>query len=187
MKCKTSVGMLLATALVLCAMPAAADMSYTQVLEHNQLLGDLFNTGDPYSYYHDNPAENPLGPFTSVEYQALGDQITEVSLAFNFINLLPSAGEYIDIEVDPVGAQGFTYLGRIAQNGRTEFNLQDVFGPAGGLDGLPIEVRFSGPVWMNNSATLVDSSLTVSVIPVPGAMLLGAIGLGAVAWVRRRK
>lgn len=181
-------------------LPATANV-YQQTINHSQILLDpLFLPGIPYAFYHANPAEIPLGPLTPEGYAdavQLG-RITDVTLAFNVRCLDPD--EQVRVWLDPVGPQqGWTMIGMISGNGETVFDLDDpdVFGPGGGLDGLPVAIRLEGvQSWCNwlDVAKLESSTLSVAVadgyapptVPVPAAAVIGLIGLACVGLYVRR-
>ncbi len=148
----------------------------TQVL--NQPLKEFFGYGIPIHYSHVNPAEDP-GPFSEADYaqaSSLG-LVDEVILTLAVSGL--NANEHVDVKVEPVGG-ALTYIGTVTGDGTASFDLIDAFGPGGGLDGLPVNVRLDGSCF--GFAVLESSSLYVEIsdppesppVPAPGAALLAA-------------
>ena len=175
------------------ASPATADMTFSDALDINQNLSVIVGlSGESFQYEHDNPYET-LGGHSPAEWLSLAESgaVTAVDLTLEFSGV--GDNEEIRVEIDANGS-GWTELGWVWGSGSHTFDLLAPaygFGPAGGVDGLPVMLRVLGRernavVGVSASATLDTSTLNISVIPVPGAYLLGGLGLALVGLARRR-
>jgi len=188
----------LAAVLLMFTGAAQADLTpgtYTQTLTW---AGN--NVGPTWEYTHKNPAETTLaggtgGPLTAADWAAAAaaNQITAVTLAVQVAGL--SSGESLSLKANWVADApdaGFVELGPItADSGNLNvFDLQVLSGlNTGGLDGLPLHLLVTGG---NGKVNFSESVLTVTIgeaappVPVPGAALLGCVGLAIVGWLKRR-
>jgi len=169
--------------------PALADLTYSDSLGINQNLSVFIglNSG-PYQYEHSNPYES-VGGHSPAEWLNAAESglVSAVDLTLDFSGV--GVNEAIRVEIDANGS-GWTELGWVRGSDPYTFNLLDPaygFGPTGGVDGLPVSLRLLGRddgeariVGVNASAMLDTSTLSISVIPVPGAFLLGGLGLALV-------
>ncbi len=192
MKIRTIVILSTAVSLLAAVSPAAADivpMTYVDPIDFvpDQKLVERDGVSIPFDYEHDNPAVAPEGPYSLTEFEMLADQglISDVTLCIR-IQCINRPGELVRVMVDPVTDMGFTNIGTMTTNGLHCFDLQDAFGPAGGLgEDLPVRLTVEGPD-PDNECWVEESQLSVSIVPAPTAVMLGAIGFAAVARLRRR-
>ncbi len=193
---KLSIALVVAALLALTAATASADMypkSVTDVIDTWGILGidaAPIVEGAPLTYFHDLNQEIDF----ATEY------VTQATLALDFTNMgpdgitvlgvyipVPGMEEHVTLYFDEVDGE-FRYLGEIDEDN------EPVEGIALNVDWINddgiLNVQVS--VW-NNGVTpafisLDKSTLTaeVQLIPVPGAVLLGVLGLSA-AGIKLRK
>ncbi len=181
---KYSIAILVAALIALTAGSAVAD-TYSETVTVN---ADLwagwygFKPEDSITWPHNNPYAG--GDYEAAVTLGLIDSVT-LTINASGIN---SGDESVGVTFyDKDG--GDHYLGLLA-SGNTVFNLQ-----AGWLDGVEVTGTLTytnnGSMWnpdWTDDATICSSTLTVvgSPVPVPGAVLLGMLGL-SVAGARLRK
>jgi hypothetical protein len=94
------------------------------------------------------------------------------------------------VEQDPISITGsldgtflLTYAGDAALSGRPDGT------PGGGpWDTYSVQLNFNSGLWDGTGFTDgTYSEFGAPVVPVPGAILLGSIGVGLVGWMRRRR
>lgn len=176
---KYSIAILVAALIALTAGSAVAD-TYTETVTVNaNLWAGWFKPEDSITWPHNNP-------YAGGDYEAavtLG-LIDSVTLTINASGINPGDESVGVTFFDKDGDDH--YLGLLA-SGNTVFNLQ-----AGWLDGVEVKGTLTyssnGMMDWTDDATICSSTLTVvgSPVPVPGAVLLGMLGL-SVAGARLRK
>jgi len=180
---KYSIAILVAALIALTAGSAVAD-TYTETVTVNANLwpSRFLQPTDSTTWSH-------INPYTGGDYEAAValNLIDSVTLTINASGINPGDESVGVTFFDKDGDDH--YLGLLA-SGNTVFNLQ-----AGWLDGVEVTGTLTytnnGSMWnpdWTDDATICSSTLTVvgCPVPVPGAVLLGMLGL-SVAGARLRK
>ena len=185
--------------LVLCVSHSAkANVVYTESLNLNHTVSNFLGfIGGGFNYAHSNPFES-VGGFSSGQYSAAvsAGLIHSIALTLDFAGI--NGLEWVQVQVKTNGS-GWTGIGNINDNSAHTFSLMNSsfgFGASDLLGGLPIHIRILGfGGWIGGSATLETSALslgvapnqTAAIVPIPGAVVLAACGLGSLLCVRGRR
>ena len=182
MKRKYVIGGIVAALVAVMGSPVWADMFYTDhVVVDQSLKAWWLNPADVAYWDHVNPF-NAVGDYDA----ALGaGEITGVTLTVNASGIV-AGGETNTVGIRFQDKNDFWHDLGLLNDGDTTFNLDPFW-----LDGVTVRAKlvYNCSSWFDlwDSARINCSDLTVRAVPVPGAALLGALGLSAAGIKLRRR
>jgi len=154
-----------------------------------------------YAWEHTNPAILPFGIYSTQDYANMCDdgKIVEAKLTIVVDDLDKNDSVKVNIQ-DASG--GWKELGHL-----NKMTCSDIFGvdPGPGaheghrttttfdldpswIDAeLPVVVKLSGWLLNPNQVEFESSTLTIKAVPVPGAGILGTLGVSIVGFLKRRR
>jgi len=160
----------------------------TDVRFRNANIFGIYNLGSPAEKLTlfagaDEPKKSVEVSFDGAQAWITGDKTTAVDMgtSFGFYLVSPAGTFYTDTSLNKDGGEhGLIYsTSSYAIGGNPDVVVAFEDGSGSGYDAMVV-----GITNVTSGVTLRTSSVTV---PVPGAFVLGSIGLSIVSWMRRKK
>ncbi len=173
--------------------------TFTDTRNIYRMYNFVEGAGNSDIWYHDNPAET--AGFSTAEYtgMAASGNIVDVELTIVVDDL--DDLDTVNVFVKDIHTAIWHDVGDLTNQGFVDWPQGPVAGAGGAtpshimsttftldptwLNGLPVEIMFEA--MGSNDFEIETSTLTLTAIPAPGAILLGSIGVGLVGWLRRRR
>jgi len=167
------------TILTICMVTTAQSaVTYSDFTPVNEYIWDSFlgSWNPDATWIHNNPVPAPYKPTL----------VVEATLTIDARLLNPWDNQVTISFTDACGVNHSLADQGYLNNGLTTYQLDPTWLDTVGTTAT-IDWTYSHFLDLYDDAFIKSSELNVSVIPAPGAILLGGIGAGLVGWLRRRR